>query len=236
MFKVVICEDCKNARKLLKETLKMIQNENEYTIEILEFKNGEDLVNNYPKGTDIFLIDIEMDKLSGMDVAREIRKRDGDTNIIFTTGNSSYLQAGYEVRAYRYLIKPFSIEDLKQHVLACIEEINIKIAQNIIIQEKNNIYKIPVNEIIYIEVYKKDITIHTQDNEYHVKMSITNIEKELEQYSFFRCHRSYLVNLKKVECLKTNIISIKNIEIPVSRYRLSEFKCRLAKTLGEILC
>ncbi|WP_270940913.1 LytR/AlgR family response regulator transcription factor [Romboutsia lituseburensis] len=236
MFKVVICEDCENSRELIKETLKKIQNDNKYTIKIIEFENGEELINNYPEDIDIFMLDIEMGKLSGMDVAREIRKRDNNTQIIFTTGNPSYLQEGYEVRAYRYLIKPFSVDELKQHVLACINDIKIKKSKNIVIQEKNNIYKIPIDEILYIEVYKKDITIHTQNNEYQVKMSITNIEKELIQYNFFRCHRSYLVNLKKVDSLKGNVIVIKKLEIPVSRYRLNEFKCRLAKSLGEILC
>ncbi|MCR8744028.1 LytR/AlgR family response regulator transcription factor [Romboutsia lituseburensis] len=236
MFKVVICEDCENSRELIKETLKEIQNNNKYTIKTIEFENGEELVNNYPENIDIFMLDIEMGKLSGMDVAREIRKRDNNTQIIFTTGNPSYLQEGYEVRAYRYLIKPFSVDELKQHVLACINDIKIKKSKNIVVQEKNNIYKIPIDEILYIEVYKKDITIHTKNSEYQVKMSITNIEKELIQYNFFRCHRSYLVNLKKVDSLKGNIIIIKNLEIPVSRYRLNEFKCRLAKSLGEILC
>ncbi|CEH34145.1 LytR/AlgR family response regulator transcription factor [Romboutsia lituseburensis] len=236
MFKVVICEDCENSRELIKETLKKIQNDSKYTIRIIEFENGEELINNYPENIDIFMLDIEMGNLSGMDVAREIRKRDNNTQIIFTTGNPSYLQEGYEVRAYRYLIKPFSVYELKQHVLACINDIKIKKSKNIVVQEKNNIYKIPIDEILYIEVYKKDITIHTQNSEYQVKMSITNIEKELIQYNFFRCHRSYLVNLKKVDSLKGNVIVIKNIEIPVSRYRINEFKCRLAKSLGEILC
>lgn len=236
MFKVVICEDCENSRELIKKTLKKIQNDSKYTIRIIEFENGEELINNYPENIDIFMLDIEMGNLSGMDVAREIRKRDNNTQIIFTTGNPSYLQEGYEVRAYRYLIKPFSVDELKQHILACINDIKIKKSKNIVVQEKNNIYKIPIDEILYIEVYKKDITIHTQNNEYQVKMSITNIEKELIQYNFFRCHRSYLVNLKKVDSLKGNVIVIKNIEIPVSRYRINEFKCRLAKSLGEILC
>lgn len=236
MFKVVICEDCENSRELIKKTLKKIQNDSKYTIRIIEFENGEELINNYPQNIDIFMLDIEMGNLSGMDVAREIRKRDNNTQIIFTTGNPSYLQEGYEVRAYRYLIKPFSVDELKQHILACINDIKIKKSKNIVVQEKNNIYKIPIDEILYIEVYKKDITIHTQNNEYQVKMSITNIEKELIQYNFFRCHRSYLVNLKKVDSLKGNVIVIKNIEIPVSRYRINEFKCRLAKSLGEILC
>ena len=236
MFKIVICEDNSIFREYLSNYISKIFSEINKEVEILEFTRGEDLVENYPEKVDIFFLDIEMDKLTGMDVARKIREVESYPEIIFTTAVSSYLQEGYEVRAYRYLIKPFKEEDLKKHLLACINEIVSKRENYLIVQDKGKVYKIAVDKITYIEVFQRDITIHTLENTYTVKMSINSAEKELNKYNFFRCHRSYLVNMKHVQYINSNIAIINGNEVPVSRYRVSKFKQSLACSLGKMLC
>ena len=101
MFRVVICEDDFVCRNLLKDYLETILKDFTNQFEILEFTSGEELIDSYPEGIDIFFLDIEMQNFTGMDVARKIRDVDTRVEIIFTTALVNYIQDANEVRAYR---------------------------------------------------------------------------------------------------------------------------------------
>ncbi|MDU4723930.1 MAG: response regulator, partial [Clostridioides difficile] len=165
MIKVAICEDEKVHQELLIEYLQKLFNELSIDYDLCIFNSGEQLLENYPEDMDIFLLDIQMGELSGMDIARKIRDIDSNTvEIIFTTSLIEYIQEGYEVRAYRYLLKPIEFNDIKNHITACIEEIHNRRDKYLVISNKYENYKIKIENITYIEVQNKDITIHTLDN------------------------------------------------------------------------
>lgn len=233
---MVICEDDFIFRNMLKDYITIILSNFTNQFEVLEFSSGEELLSCYPEGIDIFFLDIDMDKITGMDVARKIREIDSKTEIIFTTAVAEYVQDGYEVRAYRYLIKPIDFNELKKHLVSCIDDIIHKSKHNLLINNKNGVYKIPVCDITYIEVINKDIIVHTMDKNYTIKMSMSNIEKELERYNFFRCHKSYLINMNHIQCVKGNSVIINNQYIPISRHRSKNFKIKLVNILGDIIC
>lgn len=237
MIKIAICEDEKIHQELLTENLKKVFKELSIDYEVYIFDSGEQLLENYPENVDIFLLDIQMDELSGMDIAKEIREIDkNNVEIIFTTLLIEYIQEGYEVRAYRYLLKPIEFKDIKKHITACIEEIYMKKDKYLIISNKYDNYKIKIESIIYIEVQNKDITIHTLQRDYSAKMSMNKIEKELKEYSFFRCHKSFLININFVENVKQYTAILENgQEVPVSRYKFKEFKTAFLKSLRKVL-
>ncbi len=237
MVKIAICEDEKIHQELLTENLKQLFNELSIDYEVYIFDSGEQLLENYPENVDIFLLDIQMDELNGMDIAKKIREIDNNNvEIIFTTSLIEYIQEGYEVRAYRYLLKPIEFEDIKRHITACIEEIRMKKNKYLLISDKYNNYKIKIESIIYIEVQNKDITIHTLESNYKAKMSMNKIEKELKEYNFFRCHKSFLINVKFVENVKQYIAILENgQEVSVSRYKFKEFKSVFLKSLRKAL-
>ena len=115
MIKVVLCDDEKKQRNTIKKYLDEICKEVNIEYVLLEFESGEKLLKEYPSDIDLAILDIQMDRLNGMDTAREIRKFDTNVDIIFITADSSFMQDGYEVRAYRYLLKPVRYYDLKKH-------------------------------------------------------------------------------------------------------------------------
>jgi DNA-binding LytR/AlgR family response regulator len=234
---MVICEDEVRQREILREFICKSFEEVSDQIEILEFSSGEELLaQENLEGIDIFFLDIQMDKLTGMDVAKKIREKNDISEIIFITSLLDYVQEGYKVRAYRYLIKPIKCEDLKENILSCISDI-IKKRDNFMIVEGNGIsYKIPIKEITYIEIIKKDITIHTIDKDYNTKNRIKNLEKELLMYNFFRCHKSYLINMEHIEFIGKHNVIIQNMEITVSKYRMSSLKTEITNVLGAIIC
>lgn len=89
---------------------------------------------------------------------------------------------------------------------------------------------------MYIDVIKKDLSIYTQENIYHSKNSLDRMEKELEKYNFYRCHKSYLVNLEYIDTIKGNTVFIGDYQISVSKYRISNLKKRITIMLGDVIC
>ena len=237
MIKVAICEDQAKQQKLLSQYLENILVEYNSSYEILNYQSGEELLSNYPENIDIFLLDIQMENITGMDVARKIREIDQkNAEIIFTTSLIEYIQEGYEVRAYRYLLKPIKYDDLKIHIMNCIKEREQK-DKYLIINEKNNIKKIKHSQIIYIEIQKKDVTIHTVNGDYLIKNTMDKIEKEIDNINFYRCHKSFLINLEYVDNIKQYMAVLENgEEVPISRHRFKDTKNRFFKSIGDKLC
>lgn len=237
MIRVVICEDQLEQQLLLKEYLDDILKNCTDLYEILTYKSGENLLGDYPNDVDIFLLDIQMGSITGMDVARKIREIDKKSvEIIFTTSLIEYIQEGYEVRAYRYLLKPIQYNDLKIHVVNCIKEIE-QMDKYLIINDKSNTKKIKHSQITYIEIQKKDMTIHTVNGDYVIKYSMDKIEKEIDNVNFYRCHKSFLVNLEYVDSVKQYSAILENEEeVPISRHRFKDTKNRFFNLIGDKLC
>ncbi|HCP7039515.1 TPA: two-component system response regulator RgbR, partial [Clostridioides difficile] len=125
MIKIAVCEDEKETQLLIEDYLENILKDISIEYEIQKYISGEELLESNLKDIDILLLDIKMEKLNGMDTARKIREVDDEMEIIFVTSLIDYVQEGYEVRAYRYLLKPIELEELKKHVLTCIKDIEI---------------------------------------------------------------------------------------------------------------
>ncbi len=236
MIKIVICEDEKEQQELLKLYIFKIFDELSIEYELKIFNSGEELLKIYSNDTDIILLDIQMGKINGMNTARQIRELDKKVEIIFITSLIEYVLEGYEVRAYRYLIKPIKYDDLKNNVLNCIKEISIQ-NKYIIVKEQGNRIKLDINEITYIEVQKETITIHTLSKDYKIKETMNNIEKEINCNRFYRCHKSFLVNLEQIKSIKQYVAILENREeVPISRHRFKETKDKFFDLIEEKLC
>ena len=236
MINIGICEDELHYRVNIKDMLGDILSTYSINYKIYEFSSGEELLSNYPKDLDILIMDIQMKIINGMDTARKIREFDQNLEIIFMTSFSEFMQEGYEVKAYRYILKPISERKISRNILPCINEIMKKKNKYLTINVKNYVDRIKIDSIVYIETDRPNILIYTNDNKYTTKMSISKIDKILREHGFFRCHNSYIVNLKLVESMNSNTLKIGEKYIPISKYRVKELKLALTNILGDILC
>ncbi|MGL5328762.1 MAG: LytR/AlgR family response regulator transcription factor [Peptostreptococcaceae bacterium] len=231
-----VCDDISLQRNIHKEFINKFFSSRDVEYEIHEFSCGEELLEKYPKKLDILFLDIIMEDMTGMDVSKHIREFDKNVEILFITSSMEYIQEGYEVRAYRYLMKPITYEMMERHLEEWMSEVLKKKEEFILLDTKNGITKIMLEDIRYIETDKRELIIYQKDRVLRVKMSMKNMEKILEGKFFFRCHTSYIVNLKKVEVLQKNNLYIEDKEIPISKYVLREFKIKLTECLGEVVC
>ena len=236
MYRIVICEDDITQIAFLRECILKSLEGISSQIELFEFNSGEELLETNLEGIDIFFLDIKMLQLTGMDVAKIIRETNDTSEIIFITSIVDYIQEGYKVRAYRYLLKPIDFGDLNESILSCISDIIKKRENFMLIENKGIINKILINSIMYIEVRKKVLTIHTKNDTYYTKNSMDKIELELEKYNFFRCHKSYLINLEYIQLICKNTVVINDEDVPVSKYRMADLKKKLTYVLGDVLC
>ncbi|MDB8791359.1 LytTR family DNA-binding domain-containing protein [Romboutsia sp. 1001216sp1] len=234
-FIIGICEDITLHRGLLVDYLFRFFNTLNIDYDVLEFSSGENLLNNYPINVDLLFLDIQMNGLNGMDTARKIREFDNNVEIIFTTSLLDYVCEGYEVNAYRYILKPIDYNVFEKHLTQCIKNILKKKNQYLTINDKSKLIKIKLDEILYIETNRRELNIHTVNNCETIKMSMRKIEKLLNK-DFFRCHNSFIVNLERIQKIDVLNIYIDNTIIPISKHRIKQLKIKLTETLGDRLC
>lgn len=235
IFNIAICDDEYIHRKVIVDYLGMVFPSESY--EVVEFNSGEELLENYPEKLDILLLDIQMTGIDGIKTAKKIRLFDTDVMIIFTTAVLDFMQDGYEVRAFRYLLKPINYNDFSKHLIQCKNEVLNNKSKYITIKEidEGRTVIIPINSILYIEMECRITLIHIDAKVYKTKESIKKFENELKEYSFYRCHRAYLINLSKVSSIAKNSIFIRDDEILVSRSKMKDLKIKVTNILVGLI-
>lgn len=236
MYRIVICEDEVEQREKIKNSITHILEDVSSHIKIFEYDCAEQFLEENPVGIDIYILDIRMGDMTGMSLAKVIRSENESAEIMFITSLVEYIQEGYKVRAYRYLLKPIKYEELKESILSCVKDLTRKKENFMILENRGSIKKIPIKDILYIEVIRRDIIVHTIDGEYCTKCSMDKVEKELKLFNFFRCHKSFLINMVYIDSIENNIVMIRDREVPVSKHRISNLRKTLTNMLGDILC
>lgn len=180
---------------------------------------------------DIIFIDIQMPDLSGIELVRNLEYK---PVIIFTTAFDKYAVEGFKVDAVDYLLKPVdypeflkAAEKAKQWILAKNKIINIKSNKEFLfIKSEYKIIRIELKTIKYIEGMSEYVRIHRE----HAKsimslLSLKSLEEQLPEDQFMRVHKSYIVNLKKITEIESNIIVCGDgITIPVSKLYRDKFQ------------
>ena len=123
MISIATCEDEKEIQDTIEDYLNNILKNTNIEYEIQKYNSGESLLESNLKDIDILLLDIQMKTINGMDTARKIREFDQNLEIIFMTSFVEFMQEGYEVKAYRYILKPINERKISKNILPCINEI-----------------------------------------------------------------------------------------------------------------
>ncbi|GAA0738483.1 LytTR family DNA-binding domain-containing protein [Clostridium oceanicum] len=222
MLKIAICDDENNQRNLIVHMVYTALNLKNKAFKIFEFENGEKLL--YTKNIfDIYFLDIKMDSLNGIDVAKKIRTINEKSIIIFITGLKDYVFDAFDVQAFHYILKPINEDKFRKVLYSAIKNFDKK-DKFIIAKTMKNSTKILLKDIIYIESQRRKLKVHTTYNVIEYYHKISDIEKEICENTFFRCHKSYIVNLKYVRSYDNIFITLKNSEkIYISKYKLSDF-------------
>lgn len=222
MLNIAVCEDKKDERNEIVQMLNKILYSSNKKYKIFEFDSGEQLI-MANVNFNMYFLDIQMKGISGIEAAEEVRIKNKRAVIIFITGLKDYVFDAFDVEAFQYILKPIDAEKLKKTVNSALlkfeDEDKFIIAKTI--RQSAKIY---LNDIMYIESERRKLKIHTAYGVIEYYYRLADIEKELKGSTFFRCHKSYIVNFRYVRSYDNTFIELKNSEkIYVSKYKLSDF-------------
>lgn len=230
-MKIAICDDEEYYVHTLQQYL--WDNPN-YAIDT--FFSSDALLAQYEKGThyDVLFCDIVMKPYNGIELARKIREYDKDVIIVFLSSYLDYAPQGYEVDAFRYLIKPIQQETF----LSLMEDICQKQQNQKKILLETTVGSILTTEesIIYIEAHNKDTLIFCENETLDAKMGLCELEQLLTKHHFFRIHRKYLVHMNHITEYDDTRLTLDNGKtLSISRRKSKDFQQAMKTFIkGEI--
>lgn len=210
----------------MKALINQAANELGVSVRLNHFPSGEaflfELEDLMP--LDIVFLDIEMEQVDGLDVAKKIRETDKEMTIVFATAFAEYAVQGYEVQAMDYLLKPIKVDKIKQVIQRHLTKQPV-IKKSITVESEGELVKLFLEEILYVEVIKRECEIHLTNQVVTVTRSLKELTDQLSD-QFIQTHRSYLVNVAHINRLLKTDVELSNGQIvPVSR--------RMAKDVQE---
>jgi len=182
---------------------------------------------------DLLFLDINMPKLSGLDFLRTMLK---PPEVIITTAYREYALEGFELNVADYLKKPFSFD----RFFSAVNKVTLKLhAQTqtvavsplptdssddfIFLKEDKTTYKVFLDDIVFIESIGDYLKVYTNKQHYMVYQTLKKMYSTLPAQHFFRVHKSFIVPLRKIDCIQGNIIKIDQHVIPIGSTYKKEF-------------
>lgn len=215
---IAICDDNENQIKEMRRLLAEWSADKHLALDIDEYISAESFLFSYPdKPCDLILLDIEMDRLNGMELAKRLRSNGDMLPIVFITGYSDYIAEGYDVEALHYLLKPVAKEKLFAVLDKYVEKRSVK-ADELIIETANGATHISADRITYIEAFGRKTAVHLSDDRIIDCMVSISRFSAMRLNGFVSPHRSYIVNLRFMRSIgKTEIALDNGTIIPLSR-------------------
>lgn len=237
-MRAIIVEDEFPARKELRYFV-----ENNSCIKIInEFTNGLDVLSFIQENTiDVIFLDINIPKLDGMLLAKTVNQFKNPPKIVFITAYENYAVDAFSLDIFDYILKPYS----EERIVTMLKKLEIsnqernklkdnrfdKISNKISLWKGDKIVVLNISDIYYCEANERHTLIYTKDDKFVYREGITEVQKIIDNKKFFRTHRSYLVNLAKIEEIvpwfnNTYILKLNSgkYEVSVSRSKIKEFR------------
>lgn len=186
------------------------------------FESAEEYLFQAEQNTyDVIFLDISMRGQNGMELARKIREKEKDVVLVFVTSDASYVFDGYEVGAYRYLMKPVDEKKLWEILDYARMQREVEEENYILVKKDSQSVRVNLNDVLYMEAQKHYVNLYLEDQEsINIKTVFTELLQEMQEKSdtVLATHRSYAVNIEKVVRIgRTECVLADGSVIPVSR-------------------
>jgi len=183
---------------------------------------------------DLFIFDIEMPQLSGLELAKEIRSYHTHTPIIFLTSYKEYMEDVFSLHTFDYLLKPIEEKRLFAVMDRVLEYLNLNDAKLSFTFNRQS-YHLLFSDILYFEKNKRKVIIHTKEQGYEMLM-ITKELLDLLDHNFIQIHNSFIINMKHLKRLKNDTLIMQNgDELPISRKFSKSVKDTVITRIGGIM-
>lgn len=227
-YKIAICDDDAVQRSNLAKIVGEWAEQGRFPIEVRQYPEAEVFLFDYAeeKDFDILLLDIEMDGMDGITLAKKLRQDNETLQILFITGYPDYIAEGYDVAALHYLMKPVKKEKLVQVLDKAVQSSKRQVPSLLVSNDRETL-RILFDDIYYAESQGHYMVVYTAKEEYRMRMTVSEILEKLGE-GFYRCSRSYVVGLRHVSRItKSEVILENQICLPLGRGQYTEINQKL---------
>lgn len=224
-MRIAICDDNQIEVDLFKEhILGFLRRKGDYRYEISEYSAGYPLVEDVKEGKwyDVIVLDMVLEKENGLEIANRLRDIGYDGKIIFWTADDSHLQEAFDVGAMQYVVKG------KEYgrMYSAINEILSHMRDEVLtFKTHGELHRLEYRQIEYVESKGRSCHIYTTDNQCFVTLGkLDDIEEELCDKRFLRCHQSFLVNMDHIQSVNENFIMESGDIVQIRRRNHNEIK------------
>lgn len=232
---IAICDDNEIDLKYITGLVDAWAAQERIPVSVRTFPSAEAFLFQYDedKDYDILLLDVEMGKLNGVDLAKQIRAENDRIQFVFITGYPDFMAEGYEVSALHYLMKPVKPKKLGE-VLDRAADLCQKERPFLLVSSEHETLRLPFDQIYYAESQGHYMVIYTQQNQYKTRMTVSGLLEQLDE-GFYRCSRSFVVSLRHVcRITKSEVFLENQVSLPLGRGLYDEINKRMIRYLRSI--
>lgn len=198
-IRVVLCDDDAVFLNIFRSEIIEVFEKQNLKAELSTFNSAEYIPDSMFAACDMAFLDIDFEgeDYNGIDIARRLRGANKKAVLFFVTNFIDYAPAGYEVQAFRYILKRDRNDVLERYILQAIEQM----AENrefLSISEGDSVIEFPLDDVSFLEVYDHEVLIHRKEGVHSINASLSSLEDQLEKCGFLRIHNSYLVNMRYI--------------------------------------
>lgn len=235
-MRIAICEDDSFLRHQLAEMLaKMPSNGGSH--QITQYESADQLwfdFQGYIHPFDLLILDIEMPGvLNGLAAAKKIRKLGDNVTIVLLTAYDKYALEGYDIQAYKYLLKPVSRYKLEEIITQVEGSLRLYWNECLNLMVAGGILRIPFDDIHYLESNRHNAFIYVKSGRHKCYRKLSDLHAMCDE-RFVYCHKSYIINLEKVRRINfdqryTTVLLDNDVTLPVSQQKKRELMTALAE-------
>jgi DNA-binding LytR/AlgR family response regulator len=170
---------------------------------------------------DLLLLDIEMDSMTGIELAKSLGTK--NPIIIFVTGHRGYAIEAFELNVADYITKPVTpvrflqaIEKAKEIYRSRTQEVKMDDESFVFIRDSNVVRRIRIDDILFAEAMGDYVKIYTLDHFYSIHSSLRQVESKLPAAKFLRVHRSFIIQVGKIDTIEGGTLIINRKTVPVA--------------------
>lgn len=232
LIRIAIVEDEPTERDRIKVYLEEIAQEDQTQFDIEQYSSGMAFVMRGMKDYDLVLMDIDMPNLNGIETAKALRKVDQSATLIFVTNMAQYAISGYEVNAIDFILKPVNRYSFAIKIKRAISRTAKKNDNAIQIKMDGTIFLVHMYQIMYLEVDGHYVIFHTTQGDYKEYTTLKLAQKRINSSHFVQCNQSFLINMKYIESVSRESVTVGGTVIYISRKMKTEFMNAVLDFLG----
>lgn len=233
MLRIAVVEDDAPTREKLCTLIRDHAVSKGKDLAVTPLEDGSSLLGGALSGYDIIFLDIMLPGLTGMEVAERIRAGDPDVVLVFVANAAQYAIKGYAVGALDFVLKPVNPYEFLVKLERALERAAQRRQRPITLQTADGVQVLSSRDILYVETRDRKLFYHTTRGCFAVRSSIQSAEALLGSLRFVRCNQCYLVNLRHVQSVQGDFVTVGRDRLEVSRRQRAAFLEAMLQYVGD---